>query len=217
MTTTNANGIVFVEDTDPISPFQVLLNTLQQGTSDAISSTARVFPVANVPARDALEIDHPPSASSPLFVFRADAGAGRELEYTTDGTTWRTVHSGQTPGVGVRASGTTFGPSTWGEAATITNYPFIKDSWYELTGIGTVSIGGASATLSHRVRAFGVDVSPVHNVTMGIGSNYNIANSYIFKPASSTTVNVALEVNIPAPATGVVANAGCYVSVKKIA
>lgn len=37
MTTTNANGIVFLEETDPISPFHTLINTLQQGTSNAIS------------------------------------------------------------------------------------------------------------------------------------------------------------------------------------
>lgn len=38
MTTTDANGIVFLEETDPISPFHTLMNTLQQGTSDAIDA-----------------------------------------------------------------------------------------------------------------------------------------------------------------------------------
>lgn len=38
MTTTNANGIVFLEETDPISPFHTLMNTLQQGTSDALDA-----------------------------------------------------------------------------------------------------------------------------------------------------------------------------------
>lgn len=38
MTTTNSNGIVFLEETDPISPFHTLINTLQQGTSNALDS-----------------------------------------------------------------------------------------------------------------------------------------------------------------------------------
>lgn len=32
-----------------------------------------------------------PSTSAPVLVFRADAPAGQEAEYTTDGTTWRTL------------------------------------------------------------------------------------------------------------------------------
>lgn len=38
MATTDSNGIVFLEETDPISPFHTTINTLQQGTSDAISA-----------------------------------------------------------------------------------------------------------------------------------------------------------------------------------
>lgn len=37
MTTTNSRGIVFLEESDPISPFHTLINVLQQGTSDAIN------------------------------------------------------------------------------------------------------------------------------------------------------------------------------------
>lgn len=37
MSTTDSNGIVFLEESDPISPFHTLMNTLQQGTSDAIT------------------------------------------------------------------------------------------------------------------------------------------------------------------------------------
>jgi hypothetical protein len=41
--------------------------------------------------RDALAAALAPTAESPLLVFRGDAGAGRELEYTTDGASWTTV------------------------------------------------------------------------------------------------------------------------------
>lgn len=37
MTTTDANGIVFLEETDAVSPLHTLINGLQQGTSEAIS------------------------------------------------------------------------------------------------------------------------------------------------------------------------------------
>jgi len=38
MATTDGNGIVFLEETDPISPFHTMINTLQQGTSDALQA-----------------------------------------------------------------------------------------------------------------------------------------------------------------------------------
>lgn len=38
MTTTDSNGILFLETTDPISPFQTLINGLQTATSSALSN-----------------------------------------------------------------------------------------------------------------------------------------------------------------------------------
>lgn len=40
MTTTDANGIVFLEETDPIAPFHTLINTLQTATSQAVALTS---------------------------------------------------------------------------------------------------------------------------------------------------------------------------------
>jgi len=66
MATTDSNGIVFLEETDPISPFHTTINTLQQATSDVVEAintditdlTADVAAVApstftNVPYYDA--------------------------------------------------------------------------------------------------------------------------------------------------------------------
>lgn len=44
--------------------------------------------VANTTERDALAATLSPTTSTPLSVFRADAPAGRQYEYTTDGITW---------------------------------------------------------------------------------------------------------------------------------
>lgn len=50
-----------------------------------------IVPVPNVTARDALSALVSPSASEPLYVHRQDATLGRQLERTTNGTTWTTV------------------------------------------------------------------------------------------------------------------------------
>jgi len=68
----------------------------------ANSTTGRiVVPVANVAERTALAGKVAPTLGRPLLVFRADAPAGRNLEYSTDGTTWTVVPAGdsgvQTP------------------------------------------------------------------------------------------------------------------------
>lgn len=84
-------GVMYLEDTDSISPLNATLNTLQAATSDVISSTTRIFPVANVTARDALVSKYPPTTARPLVVWRSDAAAGAQLEYTTNGTTWNPV------------------------------------------------------------------------------------------------------------------------------
>src|SRR3954471_23751364 len=50
-----------------------------------------VVPVANVTARAALATLVAPTSSKPLVVFRADATAGQQIEYSTNGSTWTTV------------------------------------------------------------------------------------------------------------------------------
>lgn len=72
-------------------------------TGDAVSRASWVLapllsindivPVTSTTDRSAVVagIGYVPSINRPLFVFRADAPAGREVEYTTNGTTWRTV------------------------------------------------------------------------------------------------------------------------------
>lgn len=82
---TNPLGLEYPEGADSFQPHTDI---------QALADSARgrlIIPVASVAARDSLETALPPSASEPLYVFRADAPAGREIEYTTDGTTWRTL------------------------------------------------------------------------------------------------------------------------------
>jgi hypothetical protein len=82
---TNPLGLEYPEGADSFQP-----HTDIQALAD--SARGRVIvPVASEAERDALETALPPSTSLPLYVFRADAPVGREIEYTTDGTTWRTL------------------------------------------------------------------------------------------------------------------------------
>lgn len=64
--------------------------------TDLSLSIRDIVYVANATARAQLVTDlttagHGPSTSNPLYVHRGDAASGRELEVTTDGTTWRAV------------------------------------------------------------------------------------------------------------------------------
>lgn len=58
----------------------------------ALSLSVRdVVYVATVTARAAAVTALGASAANPLYVHRGDAPAGRQLEVTTDGTTWRVI------------------------------------------------------------------------------------------------------------------------------
>jgi hypothetical protein len=74
MTTTDSNGILFLETTDPISPFQTLINALQTATSTALSARAKLFKSA---------VASPPSG----------AVAGDLWYQMYDGATWRRLNN----------------------------------------------------------------------------------------------------------------------------
>ncbi|MBN8881922.1 MAG: hypothetical protein J0H73_06355 [Salana multivorans] len=56
---------------------------------------ATVVPVPNTTARAALVtgLGWTPTPGRPLYVHRADAGTGRELEVTTNGSAWRSIRA----------------------------------------------------------------------------------------------------------------------------
>lgn len=84
MSTTDANGIVFLEETDAISPFHTLVNTLQSGTSAAVQNAANgPRYAANNTERDALLSTYGSSATNPLWVDVAG------VFQRHNGTTWQ--------------------------------------------------------------------------------------------------------------------------------
>ena len=95
MGSVNSQGVYEYDVTDnEIGP--VLLNRQSAALTNLFTGRANTVRVANVSQRAAALADHgAPSTSNPLIVFRADAGAGRELEYTTNGTLWHTVDANE--------------------------------------------------------------------------------------------------------------------------
>lgn len=73
----------------------------------AFASINDVVPVADVTERSTAATAIAPTASRPLFVWRADAAVGKEIEVTEDGTTWRVVqsHAPNPPAVELTGSG----------------------------------------------------------------------------------------------------------------
>lgn len=89
---TTAAGVIVPAGTDEFNP-QGDMSTMGASLAGRI-----IVPVANTTAQAAYisaltAAGTPPSASNPVYTHRADAGLGRELEVTIDGTTYRRVGS----------------------------------------------------------------------------------------------------------------------------
>ena len=85
MATTDSNGILQLEVSDPVVPLQTALNGIGASVSSAMDSTVRTFKVANATARNNLATQRTPSKSDPLRVWRQDTG----VYETNDGTGWK--------------------------------------------------------------------------------------------------------------------------------
>ena len=84
MATTDSNGILQLEVSDPVVPLQTALNGIGASVSSAMDSTVRTFMVANATARNNLATQRTPSKSNPLRVWRQDTGVAE----INDGTGW---------------------------------------------------------------------------------------------------------------------------------
>ena len=93
MATIDSNGVLFYQDTDSFTP-PASLNLAQANLSSLLGESPRFKRVANTTARTALVSSIGLSnitPDNPLLVWRADAAAGSQLEYTTNGTTWNVI------------------------------------------------------------------------------------------------------------------------------
>ena len=93
MATIDSNGVLFYQDTDSFTP-PASLNLAQSNLSSLLGESPRFKKVANTTARTSLVSSIGLvniTADNPLLVWRADAAAGSQLEYTTNGTTWNVI------------------------------------------------------------------------------------------------------------------------------
>ena len=91
MASTDSNGIMRVDANDDVSPLFPVFNSLAQSVSNAFDANTRIWPVANEAGRTAKVTEigiGNISSAKPLFVWRANAATGRNLEYTVNGSVW---------------------------------------------------------------------------------------------------------------------------------
>lgn len=91
MPTTTELGLPLFNGTDNVTPLATTLNLISSTATSAMLAAVRIQTVANTTARNALVATFNPTAQKPLFVWRADATAGQNIEYTTNGVDWATV------------------------------------------------------------------------------------------------------------------------------
>lgn len=85
MATTDSNGLVLLQQNDPLTPLESTINTVTSSVSNALNANTRIFNVANQAARNTLATTRTPTAANPLFVWRQDT---KVVEYN-DGSGWK--------------------------------------------------------------------------------------------------------------------------------
>lgn len=148
-----------------------------------------IVPVANTTARDALATTLSPSATEPLFVWRADANIGSRLEWTEDGSTWQAGETSHQPAAAniaaLPALGDFGGQQVYVEDVDIVviwnGTSWIPRMFAEATGQVTISgssIGaGAPATAAEVVFPVGLFTQPPRlsiGMTAGPGGSANV-------------------------------------------
>jgi len=133
-----------------------------------------IVPVANTTARAQLLVDlgWAPSTARPLLVFRGDAPAGGEIEYTVDGTNWRTLWAPAKTPVGISGVG------GWDAGA---EPPRVRRVGLTVIGSGLLQKVSTSTTVGYtgvQVGTVPAGYEPFENshwlVTNNVGSNFSL-------------------------------------------
>lgn len=198
MATLDDNGILFYEETDPISPIHTLLNTGQQSVSNAFGEASRIWKVDNAGERNALAVARAASAANPVYVHQADAPVASRLKVSEDptGNVWRTIYAGDDTGW-ISAS-LQNGWVNFGGAYSIAEYRRLNGIVYVqgLIKSGTINPGTVLFNLpvGFRPRAYfispawgngggsAIEVAPNGNVVVGDISAFTLRQSISILP-----------------------------------
>lgn len=74
MSTTDDNGIVLLQQTDPLEPLDATINLVSASISEAFDAQVRPYIVPNLAGRNALQGSNTPTKENPLLVWRQDLG-----------------------------------------------------------------------------------------------------------------------------------------------
>lgn len=85
---TTSQGIYFPDANTNVTPLHTVFSTMASSIDNILAGDVQIHKVANTTQRNALVSQYGANPANPLFVWRADAPNGRELEYTKNGTTW---------------------------------------------------------------------------------------------------------------------------------
>ena len=160
MATTDSNGVLFYQDTDNYTPIQTALNLAQSNLSNLLGGKPRFERVANTTARNALVSSVGAgniSKAHPLLVWRADAADGLQLEYTTNGSTWRTIADKEYYDAQAAAQDTGWQSVTLSAGFTGTVSYRVRQGWVQVYGdvSGTISGDSILAVLPAQARPTG--------------------------------------------------------------
>jgi hypothetical protein len=172
---TTASGVTIPGSsptTTAATPLQDHFNNLGKSLNGRI-----IVPVANVAGRASLITalaaeGYTPSTSRPVYVERADAEDGAQIEYTTNGTDWWTLYAGSSAWTSIALDS---------GLATAATYP---DPAWRLERGGT------------QVRLLGTRItySPTVNVTAGGANNVAVTAplAAVARPASGSRFKMCL-------------------------
>lgn len=200
MATEDSNGLVIFQDTDNLVPLHSTLNTLTASISDAFNENVRIYPVSSTSSRSALVSQiglSNISTAKPLFVWRSNATQGRNLEYTTNGSTWH-YYSSSDDSTGFITSGLTFAmESGW----TLNSYCLYREG---KRAYGSVTVNRSGGTITPDANGNFTD-APV--LTMPVGWRM-VEPTPVQTSATRTGVNSAFARFDVSPAGRLVATHG---------
>lgn len=185
-------------------------DTTSEPVFGVTSGTAASSPVAPTIPTGALEL----ARNTMTSAATTTASAGNSIAQTAAVTR---LKGQQTPARSIRASAGTLGINAWLAATDPLDYTFQQGGWYLINAAGTAQTGGSAATLRHRIRAAGLDVSGEFWLTANPGSYYALAGHHLFQASATATVQVVHELYVPGPATGINVQQGHAISVVRVA
>jgi hypothetical protein len=144
-------------------------------------------------------------------IYETDTGR----TYLSQAGSWVRLLAGLTGGVGNRPLDQTSNVATWTDATVAITYIVEIGGVYEVVCSGPFTTGGSAAVARTRI-VVGSAVSAELPWYAIPGEGVPVAQSFQFTAASSGAATTSWQVNVAAPATGIITAAGAHLSIKRV-